>query len=220
MVRITGGIENNEFKNRSYFSLDGSAGASFKSLGYFNIYSGIGAFFNKGETEQGLFSSRLTYFSNLYHAGSLKIRSFVNLGYTRGFDRYSDEYLSVSKENGFSGFRNDSLKGAQRVKLGIETVIFNPVNFYGFRFAFFGFADAAFLAGTNQYISNGSFLSSIGIGLRIRNDNLIFKTFQVRLGYFPSPPSYSSISNIIISGEQLLKPPRFEPCKPDLLLYR
>jgi hypothetical protein len=98
--------------------------------------------------------------------------------------------------------------------------LFSPVNIYGFRFAFFGFSDFAFLSGTNEIIGRGFALSSIGIGIRIRNDNMVFNTLQVRIGYFPNPPDYSTISPIIVSGEQLLRPANFEPGPPAIMLYR
>ena len=43
----------------------------------------------------------------------------MNVDYTRGFDRYSDEYLDFKTENGFSGFRNDSTGNSQRLTVRI-----------------------------------------------------------------------------------------------------
>ena len=68
--------------------------------------------------------------------GRPKIRNFVYLQYTRGFGRYSNEYLKFINNNGFSGFRNDSINGTQRLDISLESVLFSPVNLYGFRFAF------------------------------------------------------------------------------------
>jgi len=160
----------------------------------------------------------MNYFSNLVYLGPLKIRNFVNIAYARGFDR-NEEYLVIAKSNGFSGFTNDSLKGDQRIVVDLESVFFNPVNVFGFRFAFFGFADLAFLAHTNEVVNNGNFLSGIGFGIRIRNDNLVFNTFQIRLGFFPDPPLYSRINNMVISGEQLLRPSNFDPGPPAVIPY-
>lgn len=220
MVRLTGGYEINEFKERGYLSADAAFGRSVKSLGYFHFSTGFGTFIEGSHTEQGVLSLRLKYFSNLLTVGNQMIRNFVNIDYTRGFDRYQDENLKILKENGFTGFANDSLKGAQRVIVSLESVIFNPVNLYGFRFAFFGFADLAFLAGTNQVISNGSILTGLGLGIRLRNDNLVFSTFQVKLGFFPSPPMYSRINYLTVSGEQLLRPTNFDSGPPDRIPYR
>jgi hypothetical protein len=63
-------------------------------------------------------------------------------------------------------------------------------------------------------------LSAIGVGVRIRNDNLVLNTFQIRLGFFPNLPEYSRISRLIISGEQLLRPDNFEPVPPTLIPFK
>jgi hypothetical protein len=220
LLNITLGKEINEFKERHYMATSISVGGSVKGLGYFYSSAGFGTFVNDGQTEQGILSFRTNFISNLAYIGKSRIRNFVNIDYTRGFDRYSDEYLVYNRENGFSGFRNDSIGDSQRLSLSLESVLFSPVNFYGFRFAVFGFADAGFLFGTNEFVGSGDFLSAIGLGIRIRNDNLIFNTFQIRLGFFPNRPEYSKINPLIVSGQQLLKPYNFEPGQPSVIPFR
>ena len=220
MLRITGGIEDNEFKRRTYGSIDGSFASSLSTVGYVHFSAGIGTFFSEGLREQGVLAIKLKYVTNLGRIGNQMIRSFINVDYTRGFNRYDDEYLQVRRENGFTGFFNDSTIGGQRVNLGVESVVFSSINFYGFKFAFFGFADGVFLAGTNELLSKGYILTGLGVGIRIRNNNLVFNTFQVRIGYFPSPPPYTRTSNVLISGEQLLQPKNFDPGPPAVLPYR
>ncbi len=219
LFNVTLGKEINEFKERYYTGISLSAGEDLQSLGYFYASTGIAAFFNEGYSEQGIFMIRSSYFSNLLYLGSNRLRNFVRVDYTRGFDRYSDESLSFIREDGFSGFKNDSASGAQRLSVGIESVLFSPANVYGFRFAFFAFSDFGILFGTNQFVSEGEVLSSIGLGIRIRNDNLVFNTFQIRLGYFPNLPHYSRINYFLVSGEQLLEPDSFDPGPPSLLPY-
>ena len=220
LLNIILGREINEFKSRIYLGSSLSVGESISSFGYFYGSAGFGTFLNNGNTEQGMLLLRGNYISNLSYLGRSRIRNFVNIDYTRGFDRYSDEYLVYRCENGFSGFRNDSIGNEQRLSLSIESVLFSPVSLYGFRFAAFGFADFAFLFGTNDFVGSGDILSSIGIGVRIRNDNLVLNTLQIRLGFFPNLPEYSRINRLIISGEQLLKPSNFEPGPPSLLPYK
>ncbi len=220
LLNITLGKEINEFKSRTYLGSSLSVGESVRNVGYFYGSAGFGTFLNEGRTEQGSLSLRTSYISNLSYLGKSRIRNFANVEYTRGFDRYSDEYLNFKSENGFSGFRNDSTRNSQRLSLSIESVIFSPISFYGFRFAAFGFADIGFLFGTNDFVGNGDILSSIGFGVRIRNDNLVLNTFQIRLGVFPNLPEYSRISQMKISGEQLLRPNNFEPGPPSLLPYK
>lgn len=219
LLKFTMGREYNEFKQRTYIGGEASIGNKDEHLGYIYFYSGFSTYLNKGNTEQGLLSLRLNYFSNLLNLGNFRVRNFVYLQYSRGFGRYSNEYLKFIETNGFSGFKNDSVIGNQRLRLSLESVLFSPVNIIGFRFAFFGFTDFAFLSGTNEILGRGYALSSIGLGVRIRNDNLIFNTLQIRIGYFPNPPAFSRISLITVSGEQLLQPDNFESGPPGIIPY-
>ncbi len=220
LLNTTIGTEINEFKKRTYIGGSLSIGQSIKKIGYFYSSAGLATFINQGHTEQGMLSLRTSYISNLAYLGKYRMRNFINIDYTRGFDRYSDERLVFNCENGFSGFRSDSARGAQRLTANIESVLFSPVNFYGFRFALYGFADFGFLFGTNDFVGTGDYLTAIGLGIRIRNDNLIFNTLQIRLGFFPNVPDNSSVNHVLISGEQLLKPYNFEPGPPTPLPYR
>lgn len=220
LMNLTVGKEISEFKERYYAALSGSTGGSARGLGYVYGSAGLGTFINEGHPEQGIFSFRANFISNLSYLGRYRIRNFVSADYTRGFDRYSDEGLVFNRENGFSGFRNDSTKNNQRLSVSFESVFFSPVNFYGFRFAFFGFADAGFLFGTNEFVGSGDILSAIGLGIRIRNNNLIFNTFQIRFGFFPNLPEYSRTSSLLISGQQLLRPYNFEPGQPSVIPFR
>jgi hypothetical protein len=220
LVRVTAGKEQNELKQRTYLATEVALGKSDKSLGYFYASAGIGSYFRGVKTEQGLLSLKLNYFSNLITFGRNRMRNFVYFDYTRGFDRYSNESIQFVNENGFSGFKNDSVKGNQRFSVSVESVLLSPLNLYGFRFAFFGFTDLSFLSGTNQVLGNGYELSAIGLGIRVRNDNLVFNTFQFRFGYFPNPPYYSTITRLNISGEQLLRPNNFDSGPPSIIPYR
>lgn len=219
ILNLSSGYEISEFKKRFYSGINFSFTLSVKNLGYFYSTAGFATYFNEGKTEQGFLLLRTNYISNLLYLGKYRLRSFVNADYSRGFDRYSDEHLVFNREYGFSGFSNDSISGNQRVTIGLETVLFSPVVFYGFKFAFFGFADFGFLFGTNEFLGRGDNLTGIGVGVRIGNDNLVFKTFQIRLGFFPNAPEYSRINNLLISGEPRLKPINFEPGPPAVLTF-
>lgn len=220
LIKVTLGKEINEFKIRNYASSEISYGGAFKNVGYVYGSAGLAAFINGPDTEQGILSLNLKYFSNLVPLGRSMIRNFLRVDYTRGFDRNMEERLNYFNDNGFSGYRNDSIQGAQRLTLNLETVVFSPLNVYGFKFAFFGFADFSSLSGTNQILANGTTLTGLGIGIRVRNDNLVFNTFQIRLGFFPDPPIYSRISHITVSGEHPLKSDDFDSGAPSMMPYR
>jgi hypothetical protein len=223
LFKVTVGSEYNEFnqfRNRKYIGGEIALGKSINGYGYFYTSAGFSTFLSGKQPKQGLISMDVNYYSNLITLGKNRLRNFVSLDYTRGTDRNTDEYLCFVKENGFSGFRNDSVNGRQRLTVSLESVLFSPVNFIGFRFAFFGFTDFSFLSGSNEVIGNGYSLSSIGLGIRMRNDNMVFNTLQIRFSFYPNPPYNSEIHHLIISGEQLLRPKNFEPGPPSIIQYR
>ncbi len=221
LFKVTAGREFNEFKDRTYLGAEISFGQSSKKLGYFYTYAGLSTFLNNNRTEQGIVSLDMKYFSNLVILGKNKIRNFVNINYTRGFSRNTDEFLAFYTTNGFSGIKNDTIIGSQRLTISLESVMFSPLNLYNFKFAFFGFADFSLLSGSNEMIGGGrNSLSSIGMGVRIRNDNLIFNTLQIRLAFYPNLPPYSDINHLTVSGEQLLRPNNFDPGPPSIIPYR
>lgn len=220
LMKVTVGRELNEFSNRNYAASEISYSNLIGNFGYLYSSTGLGAYIADHHTEQGILAFRMKYFTNLLPLGRSMIRNFVTIDYTRGFDRNIEEHLKYIPDNGFSGFRNDSIFGTQRLTINLETVVFSHAHLYGFRMAFFGFADFSALSGTNQVLANGTALTGIGAGVRVRNNNLVFNTFQIRIGFFPDPPTYSRINYVTFSGEQLLRMENFESGPPAMIPYR
>jgi len=142
------------------------------------------------------------------------------LRYTNGIHRFHDEYLRIDNKYGIRGYDNDSIRPVQRIILSLETVAFSPNYLYGFRFAWFGFSDIAVVSRDKYPGLNNSVVTEIGMGVRIRNDNLIFKTIQFRFSFFPFTPPYSKLRYFDLTGEKLLKPPDFDPVAPAIIPYR
>ena len=214
------GKEFNEFNKRNYFALRASTAGLAEKVGYFYGSVDVGAFSNDFVTEQGIFDFRLNYISNLISKGRYRLRSFVNLRYTGGFYRFDDEYLKVNNTYGIRGFYNDSIRPRQRLLFSHETVGFSPHYLYGFRFVFFGFTDLALISKDNKFNLDTDLIAELGLGVRIRNDNLILKTIQLRFSFFPFSPPYSSLNNFDITGEKQLEPPGFDPVEPSIIKYR
>ena len=220
MLEAVGGLEINEFKRRQYLGLKASYGNIFTKLGY--IYAGFSysTFYNDGNTEQGLTNLSIRYFTPLIQTGRSKIRTFVNIYHTRGFNRYRDEYLYLKNDDYIRGFRNDSISGNNRIVLSVEPVLLTPRSLIGFRFAIFAFADAGFLI--NGKVNSGDYqnVSAVGAGVRIRNDRLVLNTIQIRFAFYPNSPPYSETSFFSIDGVSRLRPPDFDPDPPGVPSYR
>jgi hypothetical protein len=216
LIELTGGREKNEFKWRTYAGLKLAWGNIFTRAGY--IYSDLtlSTFNNNGTAEQGELQADLRYFTPLIQAGRSKIRTFVNFSYTRGINRYTDELLYLRDNDFVRGFSNDSISGITRLAASVEPVVFIRQPIAGFRFAIFAFADAGLLL--NESFTEGAYylVPAIGAGVRIRNDQLVLNTLQIRLAWYPNTPPYSVAPWISAAGIMKLKPPGFEPEPPGM----
>jgi hypothetical protein len=219
LIEFTGGREKNEFKLRTYGGFKIAWGNIFTRAGY--IYSGLtlSGFNYEGITEQGELQADLKYFTPLIPAGRSKIRTFVNVSYTRGINRYTDELLYLRDGNLVRGFDNDSISGISRLVASVEPVVFINRSLIGFKFALFAFADAGLLL--NESLTEGEYylIPAVGAGVRIRNDQLVLNTLQIRLAWYPNMPPYSVAPWISAAGIMKLKPPGFEPEPPGMIPF-
>lgn len=219
MVELLGGRERNEFKWRTYAGAKLAYGNIFTRFGYLYAGAGISTFYNHGSTEQGMAQASLRYFSPLLVAGRSKMRTFFNLSYTRGFNRYDEECLYLRNNSLIRGFRNDSISGGTRIAVSVEPVLFLHRPVAGFRLALFTFTDLGILV-REGFIDGGYYaVPALGVGIRIRNDQLVLNTLQIRLAWYPNSPPYSENSWIAVDGLQRLKPPRFEPDPPGVTSF-
>jgi hypothetical protein len=214
MVELLGGREKNEFKLRTYAGLKVSYGNIFTRFGYIYAGAALSTFYNQGNTEQGMLSASLRYFTPLVQAGRSKIRTFVNAYYTRGFNRYTDEYLYLRSSTLVRGFRNDSISGGTRLALSLEPVLLISKPAIGFRFAVFAFADYGLLVREGFFEGGYYPVTALGAGIRIRNDQLVMNTLQIRFAWYPNAPPYSQKSWIATDGVVRLRPPDFMPDPP------
>ncbi len=214
MVEMLGGREKNEFKWRTYAGLKVSYGNIFTRFGY--IYGGaaLSTFYNQGSTEQGMLNASLRYFTPLIPAGRSKMRTFINAYYTRGFNRYTDECLYLRNNTLVRGFRNDSISGGTRLAFSLEPVLLINKAALGFRFAVFAFADYGLLVREGLFDGGYYSVAALGAGIRIRNDQLVMNTLQIRFAWYPNAPPYSYKSWIAADGILRLKPPDFLPDPP------
>lgn len=220
MVELLGGREKNEFKWRTYAGVKVSYGNIFTGIGYIHAGAALTTFYNHGSTEQGMLQASLRYFTPLMQAGRSRVRTFLNIYYTRGFNRYTDECLYLRSSDLVRGFRNDSISGGTRLVFSLEPVLFISKPVLGFRFAPFAFTDIGLLV-REGFIPGGYFaVPAIGAGIRIRNDQLVMNTIQIRFAWYPSTPPYSVKSWITADGLVRLKPADFEPEPPGVTPFQ
>ena len=221
LIEFTGGWENNEFFDRYYSGLEISNGKVYPHLGYLYMKVAVGSFFNNESFNRGVIDIKTNYFSNLIPLRRFQIRQFINFNYINGISRFSDEHIYLRNDNGIRGLWTHQILGTQRAILNFETVLFSPYYLYGFRFTFYTFADLGMIGEQGENIIRNDIYSGFGIGLRLRNENMSFKTIQFRIGYYPIlPEKYANHILFDVAGEKYYRPSRFDFSRPELLDYK
>ena len=218
---LMGGLEHNEFGDRIYLGLKHSTGLYLDRFGYLAPSLLMGSFHNRGKTEQGVFELETRYFTPLVTLGRYKMRTFLNLRYTRGYHTHEDECVTFNNDNYFSGFSSDSISGLRRFNVAYETSFFSPWRFHGFRFVPFIFAQMGWIGESGNSIFSNTMFTSLGMGMRIRNELLVFNTLQIRLSWFPNVPKDGARFDYLkFTNEQIYTPPSFRPEPPSIYKFR
>jgi hypothetical protein len=166
---------------------------------------------------QGLLRTSLTYYSPLFRAWSTHYRFLTRFGYTEGIRRYPYEILSTGKE--IRGLSKSGIEGNRRLVARFELVTFLRGNLLGFRFSPNLFYDAAFVNTGSKMLSSASFYSGLGIGVRIRNENLAFRTIIIRMVYYPDNPVKDGHFGLGLSTSNPDFIRDYDIVKPEVLKY-
>jgi hypothetical protein len=214
------GYDHNEFGNRWYSHLFLSTGNLFKQKPYYLYTSmGIGSFWRHSGLEQGMFDLKVNFISPLFYIWNIQVRQFIKLNYTLGINRFEIEDLFLRNAIGIRGFGSRIEKGKQRLTLNVENVFFQKKSILNFQSAFFSFLDMGIVGPANQSIFKQNYFAGIGVGLRIRNENLIFKTIQLRLAFYPNHPSDVNSIGFILDEVPRSRFYSFQPRGPEPLRF-
>ncbi|HBI81174.1 MAG TPA: hypothetical protein DDY04_04330 [Bacteroidales bacterium] len=220
-IQMTSGVQQSSFQRRFLIGGEFSA-AEITPLGYLFLSSRMGGYLAEGpRIEQAVVNIRAQYFSNLHHVGRNDIRTFVRYDYTRGAARFEGEreYIVLSNNYGVRGLRSPSLCGQTRMMFNFETMIYSPHYIYGFRPAVFVFADLGLVGQSNELVFENTLYSGFGVGLRLKNESLIFPTFLFRLGYYPKVPADADVAYWLFSTESQRRFEQFRVKEPYILQY-
>jgi hypothetical protein len=202
-ISLTGGFGNTEFKRRVYTGMR-LQGATFSdSFGYILGSLGAGSFFDGDRLEDGVVKLDWLYFTHLLNIGrEYKLRQFISGNYTVGIRRLNNDQLDLLEERGIPIFESDQLKGVQRFQLSLETVTFSPWDWFGFRYAFEVFADFGWIGSNQKMLELDQINSAFGFIFRLRNEFLVFDTFEIGFAFFPNAPQGSKNFNWGFSTSQ------------------
>ncbi|MGO2356939.1 MAG: hypothetical protein ACTH6S_02220 [Mesonia sp.] len=214
LFSLTAGVQRKNQRNRLYSGLRASYG-DYSNWGFLSANFELGTFFNGSRKEQTTLSLKANYFSNLLDLGrGWKMRQFVKPQLVLGFNRLDSEidriglnenpyfkgvnsygYLNYGRRYKYIDYDNGNIHGFESLANGtrkymvdLQTQFYSPWNFWGFRFNPFVHASFGVLAGYDNSYANNEIFSSFGAGIIIRNDYLVFDSFQISFSYYPTMP--------------------------------
>lgn len=186
------GYDDNEYVDRWYSHVYFSSGDLINYRpSYMFLSVGLGSFFNARRIEQGQLEVNWNYISRRFPFGAQTARQFLKMRYVYGIERFEQESLILKNNYGIRGFYTEIPRGKQRMVLSAETVIYQQKQVLNFNVAFFGFVDLGIIGSSKKFLFNEDYYAGIGGGIRLRNENLVFRTIQLRVAFYPGHPADS-----------------------------
>jgi len=183
---LTTGYQRKNHKGQLYLGTRASFGNYYR-WGFFSLNAEWGTFFQNSKTSQSAFTFQANYFTKLYEIGDWKIRQFLKQRVVLGSHRLAStgDQITLNGENGIPGF-NNALYGTKKMVFSAQTQSYSPWNLWGFRLnPFFNYTIGVLGNDKKTNLKNQTY-SSIGLGLIINNDYLVFSSFQLSFAYYPS----------------------------------
>jgi len=187
VISLTGGYQIKNNAKRLYFGSRISSG-HYYPWGYLSFNCEYGSFFHASQTEQGILSVGVNYFTGLVKIGNWRFRQFIKPQLVMGINRLSFDSLTLNNGHGLNGFSSSSLTGTSRFLFTMQTQSFSPWKFLGFHFSPYSVFSLGMLGNAETGFKKSKAYSQIGVGVLIRNDNLLINTFQISFAFYPSIP--------------------------------
>lgn len=174
-----------------------------KKENYTHIIANIASSYVNKSIQDIRFLSSLEQFSKLkYLSNGYGYRQIINLSFTQTLKNKYNEALRINSIYGIPLLNKEQIKGGTRMSANWETVLYNNRPILGFKSAPFVFGNLTYIRTMGDQILKGDVYSAIGSGMRIRNENLVFGTIELKGCYFPrtnqqlSPWNFSLITNL------------------------
>ena len=174
-----------------------------KKENYTHIIANIASSYMDQGLQDFRFLASLEQFSKLkYLNNGFGYRQILNLSFTQTLKNKYNDPLRINSIYGIPQLNKEQIKGGTRLTANWETVLYNNRAIWGFKSAPFVFGNITYIRTVGDPILKGDIFSSLGTGIRVRNENLIFGTIELKGFYFPrtnlqlSPWNFSLITNL------------------------
>jgi hypothetical protein len=187
VIGLTGGYQDKNRLGRFYVGARFSSG-NYYSWGYLSFNFEYGTFIRSAQAEHSVFRAGVNYFTRLFEIGQWKFRQFVKPQVIIGSHRTDYDSLSINNEYGLSGFNSPVLSGTRRLVFTSQTQSYAPLDFIGFHFGPYINFSLGMLGDAENGFRDSKLYSQIGLGVLIKNDNLVMNAFQLSISFYPIIP--------------------------------
>ncbi len=219
-AQVTVAYEDGEFQKRSGSWLRAgmvSVGSKGQVLA---VGLAGGGYWRSGDFEEGVLDASVFFATGLYGLGAFGQRWYLRTHYSRGFDRFPEETISLGNRTGLRGVEDDVLTGRQRLVSSLETRLFTPWSLLGFRCLLLGYVDAGIIAGQSESLAGQRVLVSSGLGLRLDNPQLVLPPLQVRVGVRDEAQGSATVVEIVFGGGRTRENFLYPVVKPQPVAFR
>ena len=188
LVSFTAGYRKSDILKEYYCGVKLAGARHIKHIGYLAELVEYGTFLQNSRSTKGALNAELKFLSDQIKYENWNIRAFGDLKSTLGYRRDAGESLNINGSNGLTGFNSDLLTGNCRTVLNLAFVFYSPYKFMEFQFAGIIFTGFGRLSDTPLAMASGPVYRNYGLGLLIRNENLVLSTIQLSINFYPQIP--------------------------------
>lgn len=171
---------------------------------HFNI--NVGSSYGDKQLQDFRFLASLEQISKIHYLESgYRYRQIINLSFAETLKNKFNEALLINSIYGIPQLSRERIRGGTRLSANWESIWYNSRAFYGFRSSPFVFANITYIRTVGEPIKSGDIYSAVGSGIRVRNENLIFGTIELKGFYFPRTNLQLSPWNLTISTNMRFK---------------
>ncbi len=220
LASVTSGPNVSEFYTRPYLAFDLAYARFIGSSGYIAARGAVGSYTRNGSTEDGTLSLTVGGFTSLLPAWRAMGRHFLTIDYIHGYNRLENDDIALEYPRGeLRGLSRTGVEGHERLVIRWEGVLFADWDWYGFRFASFGYAQAGQCGPEWNSFLDTKFYYSLGGGLRVHNERLIFDAFEARFMFHPVVPEGADTQLFRFEAVRNINIPFLSPGAPRVLKY-
>lgn len=220
LFSITSGFTQRQNVKRPFIGFDFESYHFNKKKNYLSYKIAAEGYLHNSSVEDMNFLGSFFYFDHLKSIGpKWKQRFFLNFDLAQQVNTVFNQPLFANSQFGLPEYGNEIIDnervgGSLRSTIKMESEFFSPWSLVAFRFAPFVFTNVSAFS-PNEYTTK--ILSSVGGGIRTRNESLIFGTIELRGYYFPQKNFYNDRFRFNLSTNVIFKYNTQFVKKPDFI---